>query len=142
MVHEGAMEPEFAAFLELVRNHPDFDPFSVPPAEAAARLRAPLLKKPAPPHPTAAIYDEVVEHAGLHVPVRVYAPKEGASRAVVLNLHGGGFVVGSVSMDDHRCTEMATSIGCTVVSVDYRLAPENPFPAAMDVGRPTKPSVI
>jgi len=132
MANEKAMEPEFAAFLDAVRRMPDFDPFSVTPGDAAARLRAPLLPKPAQPHPEVTIEDDVVEHSGLRVPVRVYAPKNSPARAAVLNLHGGGFVVGSVSMDDHRCAEIAKRTGCVVISVEYRLAPEHPFPAALD----------
>lgn len=50
----------------------------------------------------------------------------------ILYLHGGGLVLGSVEQDDARAAELAVSTGCMVASVDYRLAPEFPFPAALD----------
>jgi acetyl esterase/lipase len=75
---------------------------------------------------------EVREHADAGVPVRVYRPLPGASGAALLWLHGGGLIVGAPRMDDRRCGAFARELGLTVVSVDYRLAPEHPFPAALD----------
>jgi acetyl esterase/lipase len=62
----------------------------------------------------------------------IYRPRERASGAALLWLHGGGFIVGQPSMDDARCSRFARELGLVVVSVDYRLAPEHPFPAALD----------
>jgi acetyl esterase/lipase len=75
---------------------------------------------------------EVREHADAGVPVRVYRPLPGASGAALLWLHGGGLIVGAPRMDDARCGAFARELGITVASVDYRLAPEHPFPAALD----------
>ena len=72
------------------------------------------------------------EHAP-DVPVRVYAP---ASRdgtvAAILYIHGGGFTVGSVDMEHFNAVRLANELGVVVVSVEYRLAPEDPYPAALD----------
>jgi acetyl esterase len=58
---------------------------------------------------------------------------EGAAGApLLLYAHGGGFVTGSLETDHAQCVELAREGGCLVVSVDYRLAPENPCPAALD----------
>ena len=67
------------------------------------------------------------------VPVRVYRP-EGleSDRPALIFIHGGGFVMGSVSSRDPLCLGLAQSGQCAVVSVDYRLAPEHPFPAGFD----------
>jgi len=67
------------------------------------------------------------------VPVRVYASshRQGPS-AGLLWIHGGGFIVGNLDQDDLLCTGIVQHVGCVVVSVDYRLAPEHPFPAAPD----------
>lgn len=73
---------------------------------------------------------EVRDHA--EVGVRVYRPRDGASGAALLWLHGGGLIVGAPTMDDGRCGEWVRELGVVVVSVDYRLAPEDPFPAALD----------
>jgi len=67
------------------------------------------------------------------VPVRVYRPREGLLPAVVY-LHGGGWWLGSVDDSDPGCRRRALSADCVLVSVDYRLAPEHPFPAAFDDG--------
>ena len=65
------------------------------------------------------------------IPVRIYRPSVLTENAPVLIwMHGGGFVMGNVSNDDVLCLGMAQSGQCVVVSVDYRLAPESPFPAA------------
>ena len=64
--------------------------------------------------------------------VRVYQPAAGASGAGLLWMHGGGLVVGSAAQDDGICSAFARDLGLVVVSVEYRLAPENPFPAALD----------
>jgi acetyl esterase/lipase len=65
----------------------------------------------------------------------VYRPRAGASGAALLWLHGGGLIVGAPRMDDARCGAWARELGLVVVSVDYRLAPEHPFPAALDDAR-------
>ena len=65
------------------------------------------------------------------VKLRVYTPAQ-PSGAGLLWIHGGGLVLGSAAMDDVHCGETARDTGATIVSVDYRLAPRHPFPAAID----------
>ncbi len=64
-------------------------------------------------------------------PARLYAPSLD-SLPVLLYLHGGGFVVGSLDTHDSLCRQLAQRAGCAVLALDYRLAPEHPFPAAQD----------
>jgi acetyl esterase len=67
------------------------------------------------------------------VPVRVYVPTaEPGPRPVLVYLHGGGWVIGDLESHDATVRALAAASGLTVVAVDYRLAPENPFPAAVD----------
>jgi acetyl esterase len=70
------------------------------------------------------------------VPVRSYtplgAPVSGGDLPLVVFLHGGGWVIGSLDMYDGVCSFLANRVPCRVVSVGYRLAPEHPFPAAVD----------
>ncbi len=74
--------------------------------------------------------DNVVAESGL-VPVRIY--RGGPARApVVVYCHAGGFALGNLDTDHRQCVELARRGHCTVVSVDYRLAPEHPYPAALD----------
>ncbi|MEE6135836.1 alpha/beta hydrolase [Mycobacterium sp. 050128] len=66
-----------------------------------------------------------------NVPVRIY--RGGPSPApVVVYCHAGGFALGNLDTDHRQCAELARRGRCTVVSVDYRLAPEHPYPAALD----------
>jgi acetyl esterase len=80
-----------------------------------------------PPLPVAEVRD--VDAAG--VPARLYRPAS-ASGAALLYLHGGGWAIGSIETHDGLCRELANGSGATVLSVDYRLAPEHPYPAALD----------
>ena len=64
--------------------------------------------------------------------VRVYRPDERRTDAALLWIHGGGMVIGAAAQDDRLCGGVAAHVGMTVVSVEYRLAPEHPYPAPLD----------
>ena len=66
------------------------------------------------------------------VQVRVTSPSSGGARAIYLDIHGGGFYMDSAARSDARNARLADALGVTVVSVEYRLAPEHPWPAAPD----------
>jgi acetyl esterase len=66
------------------------------------------------------------------VPLRIFTPDVRKTRGAVYDIHGGGFTVGSAAMNDAANITMARELGAVVVSVNYRLAPEHPFPAPMD----------
>ena len=67
------------------------------------------------------------------VSVRLYAPaNHSAGLPALLWIHGGGYVMGSMLGDDYMVKKMVEAVGCAVVSVDYRLAPEHPFPAPLE----------
>ncbi|QPC89930.1 alpha/beta hydrolase [Mesorhizobium sp. INR15] len=66
------------------------------------------------------------------IPVRHYQPAGKAARAMVLYFHGGGFILGNLDSHDDICAELCDGTGFDVLSVDYRLAPEHPHPAAFD----------
>jgi acetyl esterase/lipase len=79
--------------------------------------------------------DQTIPGPGGDVPVRVYRADHGpapATRPLVLYFHGGGFVLGALRMGDWMCGNVAAQVGAIVVSVDYRLAPTHPFPAAVE----------
>ena len=77
--------------------------------------------------------DYKLEQDGHTIPVRIFAPWEGfkADKALLF-FHGGGWVTGDIDSYDKICAYMARKTQSTVVSVDYRLAPENPFPAGLE----------
>ena len=86
----------------------------------------------AAPAPDPAAVVEVLRDGGRSVPVRIHAPASGAVAGVHLQIHGGGFYLGSAAGDDVRNRNLADALGLAVVSLDYRLAPEHPWPAASD----------
>jgi acetyl esterase/lipase len=68
-----------------------------------------------------------------NVPIRIYMPKDRTGRGPgFVNFHGGGFILGDLEMEHPRCLIMAAEGGAVSVGVDYRLAPENPFPAGVE----------
>lgn len=83
------------------------------------------------PEQVADVADGVVAGPGPDVPIRTYRPVDDTG-ATVVYLHGGGWVMGDVDTHDPVCRRVANATGATVVSVDYRLAPEDPHPAALD----------
>jgi acetyl esterase len=81
----------------------------------------------------ASVSDLVIPGQAGEIPARLYSPVPASdSPAVIVYYHGGGWVIGSVDDWDAVCRALAVASGCTLVSVGYRLAPENPFPAAAD----------
>jgi acetyl esterase len=85
---------------------------------------------PVTAQPPAHRVTDVVVASG--VPARLYHPTDADRLPVVVFLHGGGWVVGSIDTHDRMCRELTLLSGCAVLSVGYRLAPEHPFPAAVD----------
>ena len=82
-----------------------------------------------PEHPMARW--ETAEASGFSVPIRVFRP-EGDLRGLYLHVHGGGHVIGSADSQDQGLATMAQGLSIGVVSVEYRLAPEHPWPAPAD----------
>lgn len=97
------------------------------PEQARAQLAA---RKRVPGRGLHRIYDDGVPAAGATVPVRVYVPDPDAVGTLVY-FHGGGWVMGTLDSFDNVARELAFHSGARVVSVDYALAPENPYPAAL-----------
>lgn len=89
-----------------------------------------VFTRGAAPIDVAHVEDVLVAGSGGPVPVRVYAPEQ--PHAVVAYLHGGGWVVGDLDTHDLVARRISRDTGATVVSVDYRMLPEHPFPAPFD----------
>jgi acetyl esterase/lipase len=100
---------------------------TTPEGIRAARLGLPR-RDPISPAPV----EMLAGARGRTVPVRILAPQRGDARAVYLDIYGGGFYLGSAARSDARNRRLADALGVTVVSVDYRLAPDDSWPAAPD----------
>src|SRR5690606_9391637 len=93
---------------------------------AAGRGFFPLL----PPDPDAE--DRFIDTPAGKLRLRIIRPATRAARGVYLHIHGGGWVMGAPQESDARLRAMAEGLGLAAISVDYRLAPEAPYPAAPD----------
>lgn len=105
----------------------------VDPATARQMMHAmaAMLERPAPA--LARKEDLSVPGPAGEIPVRLYQAAAPAGPGPVLTyFHGGGWVIGNIETHESLCAEIALQTGWTVVSVDYRLAPEHPFPAATE----------
>jgi acetyl esterase len=121
-----------AAVLERIRLAGNPEYWQMTPAQAREwhNRKAGILD--VEPEPVHSVEDRVVRAAEADVPVRIYTPR--ASQApvpILVWLHGGGHVVGSLQSYDALCRKLALCADCIVVSVDYRLAPEHKFPAGV-----------
>jgi acetyl esterase len=100
------------------------------PEQARAARRASAL--PRVDDGLAAIEDSTVPGPTGDLPVRIYRPAtDDPAPPVIAYFHGGGWVVGSIDTHDATTSALAARSGCVVVSVEYRLAPEHPFPASL-----------
>ncbi|MGI9383504.1 MAG: alpha/beta hydrolase [Methyloligellaceae bacterium] len=107
----------------------DYDPWAQPIAETRAMRAAGGGPFPVPPHSERAVTHEIEGPGGL-LQLRIVAPE--SPRGAYLHLHGGGWVLGTADGQDPRLERLADACGLAAVSVNYRLAPEHPFPAAPD----------
>jgi acetyl esterase len=96
--------------------------------DEARRMSAKMFSMAPPGPPVGKVEDLRVPVAGCDIPVRVYTPEGEGPFPVMVMFHGGGWVVGDVDAQDADCRTIANRARCMVVSVDYRLAPENKFP--------------
>ncbi|MEO3885348.1 alpha/beta hydrolase [Nonomuraea sp. B5E05] len=119
------MDPELEAFIPLFPQSDLRDPI------AERQDFAALAAAVAPPDTSDLEIEDLMVPADPDVPVRVYRPRQAAQGAVVW-LHGGGWVMGDLETEHPWAARLAGVSGTVVISVGYRLAPEHPFPAALD----------
>jgi len=119
---------------ELAGGNSFLSGMSVAEARASARLEAEVIGSQ-PPIPMARV--EALQVPGQAGPIaaRLYipaGPPAGAPAPLLVYFHGGGWVIGDLDTHDDVCRFLAASAGTAVLSIDYRLAPEHPFPAAVE----------
>ena len=130
---ERAFDPEFTEMIGLLPTVIDWGPAT---EMAEMRKTMAVIGIRVEPRPDVIREDrEIPGRAGdPAVRVRVYRPAADVTTplAGLVEIHGGGFIVGEIEMMDAFCDRVAADLSAMVVSVDYRLAPENPFPAAVE----------
>ena len=125
------LDPQFRTVLDTFESKGLIPLVRGDAAQTRAHYRTLALSRRGPqyvPEPVASATDQ---HSPGGVPVRIYEPLQ-ANGGTLIYLHGGGWVVGDVETHDPLCRRVTNGTGARVVSVDYRLAPEHPFPAALD----------
>lgn len=130
-----ALHPDALGLLEIIRaaGRPPFEELT--PAEARRAYAAGRVVLQAPPQPTASVQDLTIPGPGGELRLRVYrghGTEAADALPCLLFLHGGGWVVGDLESHDALARELANASACCTVAVDYRLAPEHPFPAAVE----------
>ncbi|AXB48196.1 alpha/beta hydrolase [Amycolatopsis albispora] len=118
------MDPELEAFVPL------FPPANLNDPAVDRKNFAELAASVPEPDTSGMTVEDHVVPGEPEVPVRVYRPHE--AQGAVVWLHGGGWVMGTLDTEHPWAARLAEAAGTMVVSVGYRLAPENPFPAAFD----------
>lgn len=129
----GAVYGEgIADYIAAVQAGMKNDPPSIEPSRRRARFEryADLFKEPYPEG--LQVRDHVHAASGREIPVRIYRPAGDRLLPTLVYMHGGGFVSGSIATHDSIVAQLAALAGIQVVSVHYRRAPENPFPAALE----------
>ena len=100
---------------------------------AARRLAREVNRRlTSPPEAVAVVKNTKISGPSAQIPLRVYIPREGKILPVLAYFHGGGWVLGDLDSVDSLCRSLAKAANCVVVSVNYRLAPEHKFPAAVE----------
>nr|AYM53297.1 lipase/esterase [Cystobacter fuscus] len=125
-----ALDPELVAIAQALPPTDLRDPVAL--RASATELLSRLPRSPT----TGVLIEDIRLDADKESPalrIRMYGPEGTSAHApAILWLHSGGFVAGSIEAEDSLCIDMARAVGARVFSVDYRLAPEHPFPAGLD----------
>jgi acetyl esterase len=126
------LHPEMRAILDDQARLGGPPPHLVPVAQARAGHEEEARELSGPGEPVAEVRDLEVPGPGGAIPVRIYRPEGEGSPPAVVYFHGGGWVVGSWAGFDTVCRALANAAGAAVGCVDYRLAPEHRYPAALE----------
>ena len=127
MVH-----PSLEPYVNAVRAEPATHPSLLSADERRAAYRDLALANRGEPQSVASVREVELVLEGRTLRARLYVPLEDESKAVVVYFHGGGFVVGDLDTHDALCRRLSSDTRMRFLSVDYRLAPEHPFPAGIN----------
>ena len=129
--HDRLVDPDLRSALELLPNLGSLS------ADTLESVRA-LLAEGRPTEPVPGVTSEWIdipgEADGTTLRALLHRPDKPGPHPAVLNLHGGGFVAGTAAREDGPMQALCAALGAVVLSVDYRLAPEHPYPAALNDG--------
>ena len=129
------LDPELRVAVEKLPTDRPMDLNEIPVARVKMKKMVTAMLANLPAVEGVASQDRLVPgpQGDPEVRVRVYRPREQPIKLpALLWIHGGGYVMGDIEQDDRLMKQLVKRIGCVAVSVDYRLAPEHPFPAPVE----------
>jgi acetyl esterase len=129
------LDPDIQAIVDAMEARPGPPAHLVPVAQARAAHDAESAALGGLGEPVAEVREVVAPGPGGPIPMRVFRPPGEGSPALVAYFHGGGWMLGSLDAFEPLCRALAHASGAVIACVDYRLAPEHPFPAAADDAR-------
>jgi acetyl esterase len=124
------LDPQARAILEVMRAMDSVPVHTLSVFDARERMRASLIAK-GDPVPTWRVEDLESPGLGRRLPLRLYRPAEGELGAALF-LHGGGWTLNDLDTHDELCRQLAGASGLLIAALDYRLAPEHKYPAALE----------
>ena len=129
-----SLDPQVKALLEQLGADPEAPRLiDLPPAGGREMYRAMASMLDLQGVAIGKIEDRTIPGPAGDIPIRLYTPvAAGGTCPALVYYHGGGWVIGDLDTHDALCRTLANEAGCKVIAVDYRLAPEHPFPAAFD----------
>ncbi len=125
------LDPEVPPLLELFEAMGVPDPATVTPEELREAM---MMPPPENPTPVARVEARAIPGPAGQIATRIFYPDSAppGSAPLLVFFHGGGWVVGDVTSHDEICRQLCAGAACVVISVDYRLAPETPFPGGLE----------
>lgn len=127
----GELHEDLQEMIEL-QDRMGLPPVSALSVETAREMFEDLYAPPEDPPSVKMVRDYSIPGPDTPIDVRIYTPEADPPVPVLVFFHGGGYVIGSLETHDTTCRVLCRRAGCSVVSVDYRLAPEAPFPAPLN----------
>ncbi|HEX7928881.1 MAG TPA: alpha/beta hydrolase [bacterium] len=128
-----SVNAQIQALLEIIRARNVPPHYKLPPVEARANMeKSRTLFRQPEEFALGRVEALSIPGPAGKIPARLYAPDATPGRPLIVFYHGGGWVIGSLDTHDDFCRRMAKLVNAVVVAVDYRLAPEHRFPAAID----------
>ena len=126
------IHPAFESLLREARENPEAPPSSVTPDQRRQAFREDALAVQGEMAPMALLEDRELVLEGRTLQARLYVPVDEDAQSLVIYFHGGSFVLGDLTTHEWLCRRLAFDTRMRLLAVDYRLAPEHPFPAGLN----------
>lgn len=131
---DAELDPDFIPIVRTLRERAQVRPpiGSVTIAQVRVRAAAEFNEWNQDPEPVADVSDFQADTSLRNISVRLYDPRPAAQEGILVYMHGGGWIIGDLDLEDGALRVLANRSGVRILSVDYRLLPEHPFPAAIE----------